>query len=454
MNFVLLPILTDYALWTLKLKKYSPLKLQSQSHFAEMILRWSPFKIVSVSAVLYPRWLPLLKIEISSNGQNCSILSQKVPKFELYKHNDELFNIYYGIFYELWTFTDFDWLCKLEKGGIPLKNCVRQRRPVFSKLLSQSQPNFAEMILRWSPFKIVSVSVSCIQDGLLKIEISSNGQNCSILSQKVPKFELYKHNDELFNIYYGIFYELCTFTDFDRLCKLEKGGMKLKKSSPLKLQSQSQPNFAEMILRWSPFKIVSVSAVLYPRWPPLLKIEISSNGQNCSILSQKVPKFELYKHNDELFNIYYGIFYELWTFTDFDRLCKLEKGGMKLKKSSPLKLQSQSQPNFAEMILRWSPFKIVSVSAVLYPRWPPLLKIEISSNGQNCSILSQKVPKFELYKHNDELFNIYYGIFYELCTFTDFDRLCKLEKRGDEIKKIFSSETTEPISTKLCWDDP
>jgi hypothetical protein len=35
-----------------------------------------------------------------------------------------------------------------------------------------------------------------------------------------------------------------------------------------------------------------------------------------------------------------------------------------------------------------------------------LLKIEISSNGQNCSILSQNVPKFELFKHNDELFNI------------------------------------------------
>jgi hypothetical protein len=43
-----------------------------------------------------------------------------------------------------------------------------------------------------------------------------------------------------------------------------------------------------------------------------------------------------------------------------------------------------------------------------------LLNIEISSNGQNCFILSQKVPKFELYKHNDELFNIYYGIFDEL----------------------------------------
>ena len=88
-----------------------------------------------------------------------------------------------------------------------------------------------------------------------------------------------------------------------------------------------------------------------------------------------------------------------------------KKGDEIKKKSSPLKLLSQFQPNFAEMILRWSPFKIVSVSAVLYPRWPPLLKIEISSNGQNCSILSQKVPKFELYKHNDELFNIYYGIF-------------------------------------------
>jgi hypothetical protein len=27
-----------------------------------------------------------------------------------------------------------------------------------------------------------------------------------------------------------------------------------------------------------------------------------------------VPKFELYKHNDELFNIYYGIF--LWPFEE------------------------------------------------------------------------------------------------------------------------------------------
>jgi hypothetical protein len=84
---------------------------------------------------------------------------------------------------------------------------------------------------------------------------------------------------------------------------------------------------------------------------------------------------------------------------------------MKLKTKSSLKLLSQSQSNFAEMILGWSPFKIVSVSVVLYPRWPPLLKIEISSNGQNCSILSQKVPKFELHKHNDEFLTYITGFF-------------------------------------------
>jgi hypothetical protein len=54
-----------------------------------------------------------------------------------------------------------------------------------------------------------------------------------------------------------------------------------------------------------------------------------------------------------------------------------KKKGVEIKKkSSPLKLLSKSQPNFAEMILGWFPFKIVSVSTVLYPGWPPLLKIK------------------------------------------------------------------------------
>ena len=105
-----------------------------------------------------------------------------------------------------------------------------------------------------------------------------------------------------------------------------------------------------MVPGWIPFKIVSDSAALHSRWPLLLKIEISSNGQNCSILSQNVPKFELCEHNDELFSIYYRIFYELWTFADFDRLCKLEKRGMKLKKTPFL---WNYWANLNQTLLKW-----------------------------------------------------------------------------------------------------
>ena len=80
-------------------------------------------------------------------------------------------------------------------------------------------------------------------------------------------------------------------------------------------------------------------------------------------------------------------------------------------KSSALKPLNQIKPNLAGMVPGWVPFQIVSDSPALHSRWLLLLKIEISSNGQNCSILSQNVPKFELYKHKDELFNMYYRIF-------------------------------------------
>ena len=48
-----------------------------------------------------------------------------------------------------------------------------------------------------------------------------------------------------------------------------------------------------------------------------------------------------------------------------------KKGDEILKKSSPLKLLSQSQPNFSEMILGWSSSKFVSGISELRPRWPP-----------------------------------------------------------------------------------
>jgi hypothetical protein len=71
---------------------------------------------------------------------------------------------------------------------------------------------------------------------------------------------------------------------------------------------------------------------------------------------------------------------------------KIEKSGDEIKKkSSPLKLLSQSQPNFSEMILRWSPFKIVSVSAVLYPRWGSVVSEE--------KIFFNFIPPFFLF-HN------------------------------------------------------
>jgi hypothetical protein len=50
-------------------------------------------------------------------------------------------------------------------------------------------------------------------------------------------------------IYLPCNFEVNPITHFDRLCKLEKRGDEIKKiPSPLKLLSQSQPNFAEMIL--------------------------------------------------------------------------------------------------------------------------------------------------------------------------------------------------------------
>jgi hypothetical protein len=51
---------------------------------------------------------------------------------------------------------------------------------------------------------------------------------------------------------------------------------------------------------------------------------------------------------------------------------KIEKSGDEIKKkNSLLKLLSQSQPNFAEMIIGWFPSKIVSGISDLRPRWPP-----------------------------------------------------------------------------------
>jgi hypothetical protein len=62
--------------------------------------------------------------------------------------------------------------------------------------------------------------------------------------------------------------------------------------------------------------------------------------------------------------------------------------------------------------IRPSGFRGEDLNVIFYQNMPNLRNRYISAeNGQNCSILSQKVPKYELYKYNDELFNIYYRIF-------------------------------------------
>jgi hypothetical protein len=74
-----------------------------------------------------------------------------------------------------------------------------------------------------------------------------------------------------------------------------------------------------------------------------------------------------------------------------------------------LKITFKSSPlnRWTKLSQTWQGWFLGGSLSNLCPTAPLLLKIEISSNGQNCSILSQNLPKFELYKHNDELFNMY-----------------------------------------------
>ena len=66
-------------------------------------------------------------------------------------------------------------LCWNDPWVVPFQNCVRQHRLVSKMAAITKNRNF----FKWPKLLY--------------------------FKQKVPKFELYKHNDELFNIYYGIF---------------------------------------------------------------------------------------------------------------------------------------------------------------------------------------------------------------------------------------------------------
>jgi hypothetical protein len=50
---------------------------------------------------------------------------------------------------------------------------------------------------------------------------------------------------------------------------------------------------------------------------------------------------------------------------------RIEKRGDGIKQIFSSETTETTQPNFAEMILGWSPSKIVSGISDLQPRWPP-----------------------------------------------------------------------------------
>jgi hypothetical protein len=64
------------------------------------------------------------------------------------------------------------------------------------------------------------------------------------------------------------------FWSFEKKSIFSSGGL-------LGFRTAIKPNLAVMVPVWVPFKNMSDRYALHPRWPPLLKIEISSNDQNC-----------------------------------------------------------------------------------------------------------------------------------------------------------------------------
>jgi hypothetical protein len=88
-------------------------------------------------------------------------------------------------------------------------------------------------------------------------------------------------------------------------------------------------------------------------------------------------------------------------------------------KSSSLCLYSSNLITFCLKIEQFWPFEDISIfSNGGHLGYRTELTDTIWKGGHlriiSAKIGSQKVPKYELNKHNDELFNSYYGIFYEL----------------------------------------
>jgi hypothetical protein len=104
---------------------------------------------------------------------------------------------------------------------------------------------------------------------------------------------------------------------------------------------------------------VSDSPAIHSRWLLLLKIEISSNGQNFT-----------HRNKTTLFGETRGSQEPVIAHLVFNLTSKVNrKWGW-----YPL---NQIKPNLAGMVPGWVPFKFVSDSPALHSRWLLLLKIKI-----------------------------------------------------------------------------
>jgi hypothetical protein len=96
------------------------------------------------------------------------------------------------------------------------------------------------------------------------------------------------------------------------------------------------------------------------KWPKLLNFKPESAVEIGSVVSE-----------EKIFFKFHPPFFLICIIGQNRQKFKVHKKFRNKKKSSLLKLQSQSQPNFAEMILGWSSSKFVSGISEHRPRWPP-----------------------------------------------------------------------------------
>jgi len=177
-----------------------------------------------------------------------------------------------------------------------------------------------------------------------------------------------------------------------------------KKYSPLKPLGHLRPNFGGMVHGWSPSKIVSGSPNLQPTWSLLLRIKkgdeilkffISETtgtiGTKLCLDSHWITPFQNSVRQSRHPTI-------------MATVAKNRKGGWHFN-FFLLKLLGQLDSSFATKILWWSPFKILSGSPVLRPRWTLLLNINDSCTlsrmqGFACLLKSYKTNMFRLFQWN------------------------------------------------------